>query len=164
MGKALERILIVDDEPALLKMMSAYLGRLGYEVETAGGTEGAWARIQANPGGYAAAVLDATMPGLSLNDLALRALRAAPGLMRSNRADLASRSASSSAAAEPLVCSGSGGIAAEKVPVRVRSNSSSSFRYSRSSGRDCVTVEARASCWRRTGSRSVVASTSSLVR
>jgi DNA-binding NtrC family response regulator len=70
----------VDDEPALLKMMSVYLGRLGYEVETAGGTEGAWARIEADPGGFAVAVLDATMPGLSLKDLALRALRAAPRL------------------------------------------------------------------------------------
>jgi DNA-binding NtrC family response regulator len=80
MGKGSVRILIVDDEPALLKMMSVYLGRLGYEVETAGGTEGAWARIEADPGGFAVAVLDATMPGLSLNELALRALRAAPGL------------------------------------------------------------------------------------
>jgi DNA-binding NtrC family response regulator len=74
------RILIVDDEPALLKMMSAYLGRLGYEVETLGGTDGAWKRIEADPGGFAVAVLDATMPGLSLNELALRALRAAPDL------------------------------------------------------------------------------------
>ncbi|MGA3097092.1 MAG: response regulator [Bryobacteraceae bacterium] len=80
MGKGPGRILIVDDEPALLKMMSVYLGRLGYEVETAGGTEGAWARIEADPEGFAVAVLDATMPGLSLNELALRALRAAPGL------------------------------------------------------------------------------------
>ena len=74
------RILIVDDEPALLKMMSAYLGRIGYEVATAGGTEGAWKRIEADPGGFAVAVLDATMPGLSLDELAVRALRAAPDL------------------------------------------------------------------------------------
>jgi DNA-binding NtrC family response regulator len=74
------KILIVDDEPALLKMMSVYLGRLGYEVETAGGTEGAWARIEADPEAFALAVLDATMPGLSLDELALRALRVAPGL------------------------------------------------------------------------------------
>jgi DNA-binding NtrC family response regulator len=80
MGKTPERILIVDDEPALLKMMSVYLRRLGYEVETAGGTEGAWARIEADPGSFAVVVLDATMPGLSLNELALRALRASPGL------------------------------------------------------------------------------------
>src|ERR1035437_9052560 len=80
MGKTSGRILIVDDEPALLKMMSVFLGRLGYEVETAGGTEGAWARIEADPEGFAVAVLDATMPGVSLNELALRALRAARGL------------------------------------------------------------------------------------
>jgi DNA-binding NtrC family response regulator len=61
-------------------MMSVFLGRLGYEVETASGTEGAWARIEADPEGFAVVVLDATMPGLSLNELALRALCAAPGL------------------------------------------------------------------------------------
>ena len=33
------RILIVDDEPALLKMMSVYLRRLGYAVTTASSTE-----------------------------------------------------------------------------------------------------------------------------
>jgi DNA-binding NtrC family response regulator len=80
MGNESGRILVVDDEPALLRMMSIYLGRLGYDVETAGGAEGAWARIQADPEGFVLVVLDATMPGLSLNELALRALRAAPGL------------------------------------------------------------------------------------
>jgi DNA-binding NtrC family response regulator len=80
MGKISGKILIIDDEPALLKMMGVYLGRLGFEVETAGGTEGAWARIKADPEGFAVVVSDATMPGLSLNELALRALRAAPGL------------------------------------------------------------------------------------
>jgi len=80
MGKGPGRILIVDDEPALLKMMSVYLSRLGYEVESAGGTEGAWARIEAEPGRFAVAVFDATMPGLSLDELASRALRVAPGL------------------------------------------------------------------------------------
>jgi DNA-binding NtrC family response regulator len=80
MGKISGKILIVDDEPALLRMMGVYLNRLGYEVETVGGTEGAWARLKADPEGFAVAVLDATMPGLSMNELALRALSAAPGL------------------------------------------------------------------------------------
>ena len=33
------RILIVDDEPPLLKMMSVYLTRLGFTVSTADSTE-----------------------------------------------------------------------------------------------------------------------------
>jgi DNA-binding NtrC family response regulator len=74
------RILIVDDEPALLKMMSAYLERLGYQVETSSSTDEAWERVQANPGGYSVAVLDATMPGLSLDELALNILNAAPSI------------------------------------------------------------------------------------
>ena len=80
MGDASGRILIVDDEPALLKMMSVYLRRLGYDVTTATTTEEAWAVIEAAPSSFAGAVLDATMPGLSMEDLALRILCANPCL------------------------------------------------------------------------------------
>jgi DNA-binding NtrC family response regulator len=80
MSSAPGRILIVDDEPALLKMMSAYLSRLGYEVTTASTTEGAWSEIEAAPSSFAGAVLDATMTGLSMETLALRILGAGPGL------------------------------------------------------------------------------------
>jgi two-component system, cell cycle sensor histidine kinase and response regulator CckA len=70
------RILIVDDEPPLLKMMSAYLGRLGYPVTAVNTTEKAWAAVQAAPADFAVAVLDASMPGMSTEDLALRILAA----------------------------------------------------------------------------------------
>ncbi len=80
MQKPIGRILIVDDEPALVKMMGAYLGRLGYSVETTGSTDEAWERVSADPGGYAVAVLDATMPGLTMAELALKMLRASPTL------------------------------------------------------------------------------------
>jgi DNA-binding NtrC family response regulator len=70
------KILIVDDEPALLKMMSVYLGRLGYAVITANTTEKAWTEVEAAPAGFAVAVLDATMDGLSMEELATRILRA----------------------------------------------------------------------------------------
>ena len=36
------RILLVDDDPSLLKMMGVYLGRLGYSVTLANSTEQAW--------------------------------------------------------------------------------------------------------------------------
>jgi len=68
------RILIVDDEPSLLKMMGVYLGRLGYSVTLANSTEKAWAEVEASHSGYDIAVLDGSMPGLSMQDLALRML------------------------------------------------------------------------------------------
>ena len=74
------RILLVDDEPSLLKMMGVYLGRLGYSVTLANSTEEAWAEVEAAPSGYDIAVLDGSMPGLSMEDLALKILRANPSL------------------------------------------------------------------------------------
>ena len=72
------RILIVDDEPSLLKMVSTYLRRLGYSVTTSATTEQALALAAAEPGGFAATVLDATMKGLSMEKLALEILLAHP--------------------------------------------------------------------------------------
>ncbi len=74
------RILLVDDEPSLLKMMGVYLGRVGYSVTLANSTEKAWAEVEAAPSGYDIAVLDGSMPGLSMEDLALKMLRANPSL------------------------------------------------------------------------------------
>ena len=79
MSRTAGRVLIVDDEPPLLKMMSAYLRRLGYTVVTAGGTE----RLGGNRGRaatFAVAVLDATMSGIPVEDLAARMLAANPRL------------------------------------------------------------------------------------
>ena len=69
------RLLLVDDEPALLKMMSVYLGRRGYTVEAVASTDEAWLRVQADPTAYAVAVLDGSMAGLPSGELALRLLR-----------------------------------------------------------------------------------------
>ena len=80
MSDASGRILLVDDEPALLKMMHMYLRRLGHDVTIASTTEEAWSQIQAAPDSFAGAVLDATMPGLSMEDLAGRILNANPSL------------------------------------------------------------------------------------
>jgi DNA-binding NtrC family response regulator len=76
MENTASRILLVDDEPALLKMVSAYLGRLGYAVITANTTDKAWAEVEASPASIAVAVLDATMQGLSMTELATRMLNA----------------------------------------------------------------------------------------
>src|ERR1035438_10112480 len=76
MTNAASRILIVDDEPSLLKMVSLYLRRLGYAVVTAGSTEEAWAEVEAAPRAFALVVLDATMIGIRMEDLAARILAA----------------------------------------------------------------------------------------
>jgi CheY-like chemotaxis protein len=68
------QILIVDDEPTLLKMMTVYLGRRGYSVTAANTTEKALAEVEAAPDAFAVAVLDATMPGIGLDALARRML------------------------------------------------------------------------------------------
>jgi CheY-like chemotaxis protein len=84
MDPAATRVLLVDDEPALLKLVSAYLSRLGYTVTTANTTEKAWAEMTAALDGkgelYAVAVLDASMPGLPMPELAARMLRACDSL------------------------------------------------------------------------------------
>ena len=80
MTNAASRILIVDDEPPLLKMLDVYLRRLGYSVVTAGSTEQAWAEVEAAPHAFALVVLDATMTGIPMLDLAARMLAADPRL------------------------------------------------------------------------------------
>jgi len=80
MEKANGRILLVDDEPALLKMMGAYLNRRGFQVATADTTETAWSLVASAPSDYSVVVLDATMSGLSMEELASRMLAASPSL------------------------------------------------------------------------------------
>lgn len=74
------KILIVDDDPPLLKMMSIYLGRLGYPIVTASTTEQAWKEVEPAPGEFSVAVIDATMEGMSMEDLARRLLQINPGV------------------------------------------------------------------------------------
>jgi DNA-binding NtrC family response regulator len=80
MGQASGRILIVDDQPSLLRMMSVFLTRLGFTVATSATTSDAWARIEADPSSFDIAVLDATMPGMTMEELATRMLAANPAL------------------------------------------------------------------------------------
>lgn len=60
--------------------MSAYLGRRGYAVTAAATTEDAWSAVEADPAAFALAVLDASMSGLSMQELAFRVLGANPSL------------------------------------------------------------------------------------
>jgi DNA-binding NtrC family response regulator len=71
-----KRILIVDDEPQLLKMMALYLRRLGYDVMTSDSTDRAWAEAESVAADIAVAVLDASMRGLASETVAMRLLNA----------------------------------------------------------------------------------------
>ena len=61
-------------------MMSVYLQRRGFAVTTSSSTDEASSMIDAQPLSYSVAVLDATMAGLSMEDLAMKMLRANPTL------------------------------------------------------------------------------------
>jgi DNA-binding NtrC family response regulator len=80
MVPAAVRILIVDDEPPLLKVMQNYLTRLGYQVETSTSADRAWGLVKADPEGFALILLDATMPGMSAEELAQKVLQLNPGI------------------------------------------------------------------------------------
>src|SRR5215469_3012697 len=70
------RILIVDDEPPLLRMLSTYLRRLGYNVMTLERTDQVMAMMPDQIQDFGIAVLDATMTGVSLETMAMAMLHA----------------------------------------------------------------------------------------
>jgi len=58
-------IMVVDDEPALLESMRAYLTRLGHSVTAFQDAESAWERFDAHPSQYSAVIVDMTLEGMS---------------------------------------------------------------------------------------------------
>jgi CheY-like chemotaxis protein len=80
MDRSARRILIVDDEPPLLRMMGVYLGRQGYTVTTADTTDKAWALVEPDPSAFDVVVLDGSMAGMTMEELATRMLNASPSL------------------------------------------------------------------------------------
>ena len=80
MHTAAGRILVVDDDPSLLKLMTAYLSRLGYQVVPCDTSEAAWALVQAAPSLYSVALLDLNMPGMRGEELARRILARSPSI------------------------------------------------------------------------------------
>ncbi|MCP4683653.1 MAG: response regulator transcription factor [Desulfobacterales bacterium] len=82
-----ERILIIDDDEKLCRLVQEYLGGMGYEVESAyTGTEGLKKAIE---GDFHAVILDVMLPGMDGFDV-LRQLRVksnVPVLMLTSRGD-----------------------------------------------------------------------------
>src|SRR5215469_4727067 len=80
MSPTLGRVLIADDEPSLLKMMTAYLRRLGYSVSAVHTPAEACAELESDPSGFVCAVVDATMAGMPMDEMARKMLRASAAL------------------------------------------------------------------------------------
>jgi DNA-binding response OmpR family regulator len=72
------RILIVDDDPEIGRMLTRALSRHGFQVDNAGSAEDAIVRAEAVP--YDAALVDLVMPGRDGADLAETLRRLIPGL------------------------------------------------------------------------------------
>lgn len=65
MSERATTILIIDDEPLLLRMMSLYLTRKGFKVAVAGSAPKAHAELAGAPDGFDVIVLDATIAGIT---------------------------------------------------------------------------------------------------
>lgn len=66
------RLLIVDDEAALLDLLKRYLERLGYEVDVAGNPKDALAQFETDPERYVCVLTDLALPGINGEELVER--------------------------------------------------------------------------------------------
>jgi two-component system cell cycle sensor histidine kinase/response regulator CckA len=72
------RIMVIDDDPALLGFTCKYLTRLGYSVVPYRSAEEAWRQFEAPATDYSLALIDLSMPGLSGEQLSRMMLRSKP--------------------------------------------------------------------------------------
>jgi DNA-binding NtrC family response regulator len=72
------RILLVDDEPALLQLLEKHLQRLGYEVETHQAATDALLRFEAAPANYDLVIADLGIPDMPGDALLQRMLEIRP--------------------------------------------------------------------------------------
>jgi len=75
-----ERVLLVDDEEAIVKMLDRMLTRLGYQVRTRTSSVDALALFREDPGAFDLVITDMTMPNLTGDKLAQQMLALRPGL------------------------------------------------------------------------------------
>jgi PAS domain S-box-containing protein len=80
-GKSISgSVLVVDDEPAVLQVICAYLEQAGLEIYAAGDSETALERFRDSPEAYDLLVVDQTMPKLTGTELAQQVHRLRPDL------------------------------------------------------------------------------------
>ena len=77
---SLGRILVVEDEPGLLRVLVRYLARLGYEAVAAGRASEALEWLRADPEGFAAVLTDLSLPDMRGEDLVVRLRELNPSL------------------------------------------------------------------------------------
>ena len=77
--KGKERVLVVDDEPAVVEMTSDTLKRLGYQVTTAGSGQEGWEKFEKAPGDFDLVLTDHVMPDLTGMRLAEKMLELEKG-------------------------------------------------------------------------------------
>src|SRR5258708_35275297 len=75
------RLVLVDDEEALVGLLQKYLEKLGYEVHACAGPEIALERFRSDPSAYALVLTDLTLPGLSGEEM-LEQMRASHPQLR----------------------------------------------------------------------------------
>lgn len=78
---AAARLLLVDDEPALLELLKTYLERLGYLVDGRADAQTAISLFEADPQGYALVLTDLTLPGINGEEMIARMRASNPGLV-----------------------------------------------------------------------------------
>ena len=74
------RLLVVDDEEALLALMERFLRRSGFAVTGASSGEFAWKTLLESAGDFSLIILDLTLPGLSGVDLLTQLREVSPSL------------------------------------------------------------------------------------
>jgi DNA-binding NtrC family response regulator len=65
MPPGIAKILVVDDEPALLESMRSYLSRLGHMVTAFRSATSAWEYFAANPFAFSVVIIDMTLDGMT---------------------------------------------------------------------------------------------------
>lgn len=73
-------ILVVDDEPPLLRLMQSFLQRLGYRVEAFATATEALRRFELTPDAFGAVITDLTLPDLPGQELGLAMLKINPAV------------------------------------------------------------------------------------
>ena len=65
-------ILLVDDEPSLVRLLEKFLTQRGFDVEACTGSAEALEKFSAAPARYSLLIADINMPGVPGDELALR--------------------------------------------------------------------------------------------
>ena len=72
-------VLVIDDDPAIVQLFRALLGRAGFEIDTASDGASAWDLIETN--GYEVIIMDLMMPRVSGFELLDRIAHQKPALL-----------------------------------------------------------------------------------